>query len=373
MERNCLGPSTRRWLSTAHRLALALAASSLAAGCASTRPPRPTSPELLHPYHPGSPTIRVQVEEGATARIRVIPLEDYVVGSVLAELPLGSLDPAAGERMAQVQAVLARTYALANLGRHAHEGFDLCATTHCQLFRPAQAWASETFRIAEAAAEATRSLVIVYENRPIQALFHSDCGGHTSAAGLVWGGPTPPYLRAVADTFCSTDRAEPWRFAIGVHRLRDALNQDVRTHVGARLDRIAVVERDEGGRAVRVVLDGERAPMVRGEEFRAVLAQHFGAHSLRSTRFTVRREAAEFVFTGRGYGHGVGLCQTGAIARARAGHSPQEIIQHYYPGTRLDHTRAVVRKRTRTAAARGCRDQLPPRGRVPRRGRRSAG
>ena len=346
MEENPLGLSTRRWLSMWRRFTLALAASSFAAACASTSPPRPTSLELLHPYHPGSPTIRVRVGEGASARIRVIPLEDYVVGSVLAELPLGSLAPAAAERMAQVQAVLARTYALANLDRHAREGFNLCATTHCQLFRPVQAWASETFGVAQAAAEATSGLVILYEQRPIQALFHSDCGGHTSAAGLVWGGPTPPYLRAVADTFCSTDRAKPWRFAIGVHHLRDALNQDVRTHVGARLDRIAVVERDEGGRASRVVLDGERAPMVRGEEFRAVLAQRFGAHSLRSTRFTVRRQAAEFVFQGRGYGHGVGLCQTGAIARARAGHSLQEIIQHYYPGTSLDHARAVVQQHT---------------------------
>ena len=303
--------------------------------------------------HPGSPAIRIQIEEGTTARIRAIPLEDYVIGSVLAELPLGTLDPAAAERMAQVQAIVSRTYAVANLGRHAHEGFDLCATTHCQLFRFAQAWASEISRIARAATEATSGLVIVYENKPIQALFHSDCGGYTSAAGHVWGGPTPPYLRAVPDTFCSIDRREAWRFAIEVERLRDALNQNVRTSVGARLDRIAVVERDKGERAVRLVLDGEHAPMVRGEELRAVLTQSFGAHSIRSTRFTVRRDAAQFVFEGRGYGHGVGLCQTGAIARARAAHSPQEIIQYYYPGTRPDRIEWYSAKRPRPSPAHG--------------------
>ena len=314
------------------RLVLALAASTFVAGC-TTRQPRPTTPDVIHL---GGPTIQVEVGEGTNTRIRRIPLEEYVAGSILAEVSLDRFDPAAAARVAQVQAIVARTYAVANLGRHAHEGFDLCAKTHCQLFRPPQRWAPEVARIARAAAEATRGLVIMYDDQPIQALFHSDCGGHTSAAGVVWGGPTPPYLGPVADPFSLRDRPAPWRFSIDVERLRDALNQDARTRVGGRLDRITIVERDVAMRTAHVVLDGQRAPMVRGEVLRAIVTGRFGARSIRSTRFTVWRDGSQFVFEGTGFGHGVGLCQRGAIARARAGHSPQAIIQHYYPGTYLD-------------------------------------
>ena len=314
------------------RLVLALAASTFVAGC-TTHQPRPTTPDVIHL---GGPTIRVRVNEGASTRIRWIPLEEYVAGSVLAEVSLNRFDPAIAVRVAQLQAIVTRTYAVANMDRHAREGFDLCATTHCQLFRPPQKWAPEVARIARVAAEATRGLVIMYDDRPIQALYHSDCGGHTSAAGVVWGGPTPPYLRPVADPFSLRDRPAPWRFSIDVERLRDALNQDARTRVGRRLDRITIVERDVAMRIAHVVLDGQLAPMVRGEAFRAVVTARFGARSIRSTRFTVWRDGSQFVFEGTGFGHGVGLCQRGAIARARAGHSPQAIIQHYYPWTYLD-------------------------------------
>ena len=314
------------------RLVLALAVSAFVAGC-TARQPRPTTPDVIHL---GGPTIQVEVGEGTNTRIRRISLEEYVAGSILAEVSLNRFDPATAARVAQVQAIVARTYAVANLGRHAHEGFDLCTKTHCQLFRPPQRWAPEVARIARAAAKATRGLVIMYDDQPIQALFHSDCGGHTSAAGVVWGGPTPPYLRPVADPFSLRDRPAPWRFSIDVERLRDALNQDTRTRVGGRLDRITIVERDVAMRTARVVLDGQRAPMVRGEVLRAVVTGRFGARSIRSTRFTVQRHGSQFVFEGTGFGHGVGLCQRGAIARARAGHSPRAIIQHYYPGTYLD-------------------------------------
>ena len=314
------------------RLVLALAVSAFVAGC-TARQPRPTTPDVIHL---GGPTIQVEVGEGTNTRIRRISLEEYVAGSILAEVSLNRFDPAAAARVAQVQAIVARTYAVANLGRHAHEGFDLCTKTHCQLFRPPQRWAPEVARIARAAAKATRGLVIMYDDQPIQALFHSDCGGHTSAAGVVWGGPTPPYLRPVADPFSLRDRPAPWRFSIDVERLRDALNQDTRTRVGGRLDRITIVERDVAMRTARVVLDGQRAPMVRGEVLRAVVTGRFGARSIRSTRFTVQRHGSQFVFEGTGFGHGVGLCQRGAIARALAGHSPRAIIQHYYPGTYLD-------------------------------------
>lgn len=304
------------------------------AGCASTGA-RPRVTPDARPA-PGGATLRVEIVEDGRARVATIPLEDYVAGSVLSEVALGTMDPMAAARVARLQAVLARTYAMANRARHAHEQFDLCSETHCQLFRPLGAFATHLQAMAKAAAAETRGAVIVYGDRPIQALFHSDCGGHTSAAGLVWGGPTPPYLLAVPDEVSLTDVHRSWQFVVEAEPLRAALNRDSRTRVGARLHRLDVVEQDVAGRAVRIVLDGELAPMVRGEELRAVLTRSFGPRTIRSTRFDIWRDGDAFVFEGRGFGHGVGLCQRGAIARAQAGQPFHTIIQHYYSGVRLD-------------------------------------
>ena len=312
----------------------AMALAGTLSGCAS-RGARPrVTPEAR--TVPADATLRVETVEDGSARVMTIVLEDYVAGSVLSEVALGTMDALAAARVARLQAVLARTYAMANRGRHASEQFDLCSDTHCQLFRPLGAFPGHLQAIATAAAADTRGVVVVHGDRPIQALFHSDCGGHTSAAGLVWGGPTPPYLRAVPDDISVTEVHRSWQFVVEGERLRTALNRDSRTRVGTRLYRLDVVEQDVAGRAVRIVLDGELAPMVRGEELRAVLTRSFGPRAIRSTRFDVWRDGDTFVFEGRGFGHGVGLCQRGAIARAKAGQPLHTIIQHYYSGVRLD-------------------------------------
>jgi stage II sporulation protein D len=88
-----------------------------------------------------------------------------------------------------------------------------------------------------------------------------------------------------------------------------------------------------------VTLEGSRRITLRGTELRAALSGALGAMALRSTLFTVSRSNGRFGFEGRGFGHGVGLCQTGALARARAGHTPRAILAVYYPGAVLVRTR----------------------------------
>jgi len=234
--------------------------------------------------------------------------------------------------MRRVQAVLCRTYALANIGRHAAEGFDLCATTHCQLFRrlPPE---SLSARLAQQAAADTVGLAIVFNGQPIQALFHANCGGRTSTADAVWGGRPQPYLTSVADPTCGTSPA--WRSTIDRERLRQALHANENTDTGSRLDRVVVAARDPVGRATAVALSGARSRTVPGETFRAAISVSLGARALRSTWFLVRREGDEFVFEGRGSGHGAGLCQAGAIARARQGQPEEAILAYYFPGTQL--------------------------------------
>lgn len=296
--------------------------------------PRPVTPPSL-PVAGGETRLRVRLGQGLQARVVTMPLEEYVAGSLLAEVAFDGLEPGVARRMARVQALVARTFAYARIGRRRHGGFDVCDATHCQLYRSRMDWPAPLQRLATEAVADTRGLVITHENRPIDALFHSDCGGHTSPAWTVWGGPTPPYLMGVRDPYCAATERHDWRFEIEAPSLRDVLNQDRRTRVGSRLDGIRVLEVDQAGRIVRLVLDGERTPVVRGEELRAILVARFGPPSVRSTRFQVRREGTRFVLEGNGYGHGVGLCQTGALRQARDGRRPEDILRYYYPGTTL--------------------------------------
>ena len=292
-----------------------------------------TNRPRLDPVPPSDSVVRIEITPGAVV---TLDLEEYVVGSILAEADVRGLDANAAQQVAQVQAILARTYALANRTRHADEGFDLCSTTHCQVYRPADTLSDHDASLARSAARATAGLVITHDGLPINALFHADCGGSTSDATVAWGGPTPPYLQAVGDPFCWWETPTRWRFTVDRTDLRRALNHDPRTRVGTRLDTIETTEEDRAGRVMSVVIRGEKSsPAVRGEELRQVLAQRFGPKSIRSARFSVERRGDQFVFEGQGWGHGIGLCQRGAAARARAGHTTAQIFHHYYPGTSL--------------------------------------
>ncbi len=291
--------------------------------------PRPESPSHRQPH-----TIQVRLgDEGAP--IRTLLLDDYIAGTLLAEMPLAGLDLATAQRVAEVQAIVSRTYALFHRDRHPNQSFDLCATTHCQVYRPAEYWPIASAAIAADAAVRTAGLVITHNGRMIDALYHADCGGNTSDACLAWGNSTPPYLQGVNDSFCPRTDQTKWRFEFDETSLRRALNRDKRTAVGAWLEQVAVLERDVTGRVLQVRLLGERAPIVRGEELRSVLAAHFGTRSIMSAIFNVRSASGRFVFEGRGHGHGVGLCQRGTIARAQAGHTPASIITHYYSGVKV--------------------------------------
>jgi stage II sporulation protein D len=324
----------------------------LASSCASHETPNSPVPHTERrqpsqdlranePHGGGDDTrIAVQVEGG---RIERLALDDYVRGTVAAEMWVPATeDPAVAERIFEVQALVARTYALANLGRHAREGFDLCSEVHCQLFRTQRVGATSS-RWAEAIATAvtrTHGQVILFDGAPILALFHANCGGATSAAQTIWGGTTRPYLVSVVDgEQCARAPGATWRTPLARDALTRALDADPRTAVHGRLDSIDIVQADAAGRASLVALTGASSPVIRGEELRLILVRAFGPRSVRSPRFTVQRDGDQFVFGGTGIGHGAGLCQFGAMTRLRAGVSPADVIGFYYPGTSVSRWR----------------------------------
>ena len=279
----------------------------------------------------------MRIEAGArgTRHITVVPLEEYVRDVVVGELSVGATDGLLAGPAYQAQAIVARTYALAVRGRHAAEGFDLCSTTHCQVYVRDQwrrsRWAAEI----DAAVQHTQGRYLASGGRPIEAVFHAHCGGHTSEAAEVWRSGGASYLRGVDDPYCLRERPSDWAADLELEVLRVALNQRPRTQVGERLDGVQVLRRDPGGRVLAVALSGPRAPVVTGEDFRLAVIAAAGPRSMPSARFDVQRVGTQLRFTGRGSGHGVGLCQTGLLGRLRAGHAAAEALLAYYPGAVL--------------------------------------
>ena len=314
------------------RAALALmSALALTFGCGGPRAAFPGSTDVRVPE-----TLRIR----SGGRIVTVPFEEYVLASVLSEVTPLNETPATIARIYDVQAVIARTYAAAHVGRHAAEGFDLCDSTHCQLYEPARIQSSRFAADARAAVERTAGVMLVFDHRPAETLFHADCGGFTAAADTVWGGAAVPYLIAAPDDAPSlVHRA--WRVTMTLARLRAALNANPRSRVGNRFDGFRVTARDAGGRVETVVAGGELSPTLRGEELRSILNQTLGQPGIQSTRFAIASNAGGVTFDGSGFGHGVGLCQRGAAARARDGDSLQDILWHYFPGTTLQKTLGV--------------------------------
>jgi stage II sporulation protein D len=280
-------------------------------------------------------TLRVESGTRGNGAVEEIDLEDYVRDVVVGELSVGAADGAVAPAAYEAQAIVARTYALAGRRRHAADGFDLCSTTHCQVFVRHQWRRSRWAAAVDTAVARTRGQYLESAGRPIEAVFHAHCGGHTSAAVDVWRSPGASYLQGVDDPYCVREQGDTWTSTLDLETIRAALNQRPRTEVGGRLDGVQVLRRDAGGRVLELVLTGSRAPVVTGEDFRLAIIAAAGARSLRSARFEVERVGAQVRFTGRGSGHGVGLCQIGMIGRLRAGQSPAQILLAYYPGATI--------------------------------------
>lgn len=248
-----------------------------------------------------------------------LALEDYIIGTVAAEMP------ASFEMEAlKAQAVCARTYALKKIiDKHPYPlGADLSDDINaCQAFRDFQSQDSgisqENLERVERAVEETRGLVILYQSRPIDALYHSCCGGKTDNG---WGeASNTPYLRSVVCNGCQTSKhyRECWQFS------NESINQLVGDH-GNRLE-MKILSYSPAGRANQLSINGKKMYASRFRQLLGLPSQWFS--------FRVNQKETEIVT--RGYGHGIGLCQYGANGMAKQGDDYQEILKKYYHGIEL--------------------------------------
>ena len=283
--------------------------------------------------------------------VNIVDLSNYVTAVTAAEMPID-----APIESLKVQAILARSYALFLKGRsrrHAAAGFDLCDSPHCQVYGGLGPWA---FRAGRAVA-ATRGLVILHGARPAAVVYSADCGGVTEGGGDVPGWsrslPWPSIVDAVAkpprprspwklkrwleswpDSYCGpaygiAPSHYRWVRVISRRSLQRRLSK--RWRLGA-IQGIRVLRRSGSGRVQALLLVGSRRRIVVDAEMQ--IRTLGGAGRLRSSFFRVEPEYGaggleRFVFTGGGWGHGAGVCQSGAIGRAKAGAGFRSILKAY--------------------------------------------
>lgn len=263
---------------------------------------------------------------GRAVVVNELPIEDYLRGVV--PLELGPTQFPYLEALS-AQAVAARTFAVSHLGTWASRGFDLYGDARSQVYGGISA---EDARSDEAIRK-TRGTVSIYRGNPIVALYSSTCGGVTEAFDLIFRGAPIDYLEG--GVICHDQDSEhySWEQMINLDEIQESLQQ----HAGVgRLKRLSPIAFGKSERIVEMEFvgsDGTR--ILKGNDIRFALG-------VRSNLFTVLETISEsdgfirqLTVQGRGWGHGVGLCQMGAVNLAQEGRTHAEILRHYYPGTTL--------------------------------------
>ena len=265
---------------------------------------------------------RVGVHRAVTGLwvVNHVPLERYVLGTLAGEI-FESWEP----EMLKAQAVAVRSFALHRRRERQHEAYDVVAGTSDQVYLGA--W-DQPSRLRDAV-RATRGEVLVHSGTAILAAFHSASGGRTASAEEVWGRPVP-YLISLDGVDEEDSPDTYWRARVPGPTMGRALGA-LGLEVG-KIREVRVAGRSESGRVTGLRVDGDRGS---GTVAARALRSEVGDSVLRSTLFEVFRDGDDVLFVGSGHGHGVGMSQWGGQAMAGRGATYREILDVFYPGTRL--------------------------------------
>ena len=283
---------------------------------------------------------------GRVTAVNVVDMETYLLGVVPREI--GKVGPELLEA-AKAQAVAARTYAVKYLGRRSELGFDVFATVQDQVY----GGAGDEHDPVTQAVRSTAGEILSFDGRPIEAYYHSTCAGQTAAIDEVWNERPVPYLVSVRDVDPASgeafDRSSSrfrWTQRWTAEQINTILGRTLRDSVrggGAvgQLRDMRVLERTPSGRVRAMRIETTGGSFTVGKDrVRWILLTPAGA-ALNSSKFDVEvlrgadGRVTEVVASGGGWGHGIGMCQVGAMGRARAGQDYRAILAAYYPGTRL--------------------------------------
>ena len=266
-----------------------------------------------------------------TGEVEQVNIDDYLCNVVSAEMPADYEIEAL-----KAQAVVARTYTIYKINNKKHENADICDDSTC-----CQAWVDKETRFSrweeskresnwekiQKCVQETQGQIITYQNQPINAFFHANSGGKTELPVNVWGGTGLPYLQVV-----ETAGEEGYKqYESEVELTQDELIEKLKTKYSdisidfSNQENLKILEYTDSGR-VKTVKFGNHE--ISGVETRTLLG-------LKSTNFEISKENDKIKFTVKGYGHGVGMSQTGADAMAKQGKNYKEIINHFYSGVEI--------------------------------------
>ncbi|MCU0286451.1 MAG: SpoIID/LytB domain-containing protein [Acidobacteria bacterium] len=261
--------------------------------------------------------------------INHLPLCQYLSGVIDREM--GAMQAWGGSHFEEVlkcQAILSRTYALKNLKRH--DRFDFCDTTHCQHY----AGTPDQPGMIERVVRETGGIVLTYNGQLSDIYYHSTCGGFTADAEGVWEDKGIPYLRSIDDgNRCQMSPHYRWHFQVPETELFALLKTITgETPVDLRLKEVG---KNGWVKQIALIYKGGREKILRGEEYHIFMGRRLGWNTFKSANFTFIKNVNDWEFTGRGLGHGVGLCQYGACSLAQGGKDYREILATYFPGAVL--------------------------------------
>ncbi len=278
----------------------------------------------------GKPPV-ISVYDKDTGQKKRMDIEEYLTGVVAGEMKPGwSLNAYAA------QAIIARTFTMEFLGRGGTRklhGTDISTDE-----KEAQAYnAKAVTPVIRRAVQLTKGLVLTYKNRYIKGWYSASCGGITTYAkeGLAYKGPEPPYIKPVK---CPEEKVIPtdelyWQASLTSADIDRALKQLNQKSIGT-VNKLEILKRSQTNRVTLLKLTGSQgSATLAGGDFRI----NVGPEKLRSIWLSndIENRPGEIKVKGRGFGHGVGLCQWGAYALAKENRSYKEIVQHYYPKTHV--------------------------------------
>jgi len=298
---------------------------------------------------------------GTYTLVNKVPVETYLRGVVPheigAEAPYGAVE---------AQTIIARTYALRNLRRFAADDYELCADTHCQVYKGL----SGTVPLADKAIAATKGKVLTYNNELVDALYSSTTGGITAPFGDVWNGAERPYLKAVVDSpnsvwnlsqksladeqnfrqfinlkqgFNETGKAAfRWRYTSTLEDITKYLQRYFKKTNPplanfTRVGQIQVVKRSPAGRILKLTVQTDKGVLeIDKNEVRSAFEPPLSTFFYLEPIEDANKTLQGYAFIGGGFGHGVGLSQYGSYNLAKIGWSGEQILSFYYPGAKIE-------------------------------------
>ena len=313
-------------------------------------------------------TLRLVVEADQITAINELPVEQYLASVISSEMKA-----TAGIELLKAHAVISRSWLLAQMRRREESGekrdgffsfikkedeiirwydredhtiFDVCADDHCQRY---QGITKQTSRAVELALKGTRGQILCYGDEICDARFSKCCGGVTEEFQYCWEDTPKPYLVSVEDPFCHTDDKAilgqvlndydletndfyRWSVEYTTEELSKLVNEKLKEDFGEITD-LVPLDRGKSGRIWRLKIVGTKKTLIIGKELeirRALSESH-----LYSSAFDVEKTATGFRLNGKGWGHGVGLCQIGAAVMGQQGYTYDKILLHYYRGAEI--------------------------------------